>query len=80
MINVSAAQAAGDYFFGLLPSTSTTSYTGRTYIKSSSTGFQIGVSKSTEAATYATNVYNFNTTYLVVVKYNFKINHNKLSV
>ncbi len=71
MINVSAAQATGDYFFGLLPSTSTTTYTGRTFIKSSGSGFQIGVSKSTEAATYATTVYDFNTTYLVVVKYNF---------
>ncbi len=71
LLNVTTAQATGDYFFALLPTTSTSNYTARTFIKSSGAGFQIGVSKSTEAVTYAPLTYTFGTTYLIVVKYNF---------
>lgn len=71
LIKVDSVQATGDYFFALLPSTSTSNYTMRTFIKSASGGYQIGISKSTEAATYAPSTYNLGTTYLVVVKYTF---------
>ena len=71
LIRVDSAQATGDYFFALLPNNSTSFYTMRTFIKSSGAGFQMGISKSSEAATYATGVYNLGTTYLVVVKYTF---------
>jgi len=71
LVSVDSAQATGDYFFALLPSTSTTLYTMRTFIKSTAGGFQIGVSKSTEAATYAAGTYSFGTTYLVIAKYTF---------
>jgi hypothetical protein len=71
LINVDSVQATGDYFFALLPSTSTTLYTMRTFIKSASGGFQIGISKSTEAVTYSAGTYTLGTTYLVIVKYTF---------
>ena len=72
LINVSAAQATGDYFFCFLDSTlNGVNYRARTFIKSSGTGFKIGVSKSgavTAAGFYATDL-SFNTTYQIVVKY-----------
>ncbi|MEN9370588.1 MAG: hypothetical protein RI952_1453, partial [Bacteroidota bacterium] len=72
LINVSAAQATGDYFFAFLDSAlSGTNYRARTFIKTSGTGYKIGVSKSgtvTAAGYYATDL-NFNTTYQIVVKY-----------
>ena len=75
LINVQTAQAAGDYFFGFLPDNSTSNYTARTFIKSSGTGFVLGLSKGSvganETAVYGTTEYSFNTTYLVVVKYSF---------
>lgn len=74
MLNVSAAQSAGDYFLALLNTGSTTDFMARTWIKSSGTGFQLGISKWTPTAaatSYAPSVLSFNTTYLVVVKYAF---------
>jgi hypothetical protein len=72
LINVSAAQATGDYFFAYLDSAlSGTNYRARTFIKTSGTGFKIGISKSgavTAAGYYATDL-SFNTTYQIVVKY-----------
>ena len=72
LINVSAAQATGDYFFAFLDSAlSGTNYRARTFIKSSGTGYKIGISKSgavTAAGFYATDL-NFNTTYQIVFKY-----------
>jgi hypothetical protein len=72
LINVSAAQATGDYFFAYLDSTlNATNFRARVGIKSSGTGFKIGVSKSgasTVAGYYATDL-SFNTTYQIVVKY-----------
>lgn len=70
LINVDSV-STGDYFFALLPNNSTTNYTMRTYLKASGNAFQIGLSKSTEAATYTNGTYNLGTTYLVVVKYRF---------
>lgn len=71
LINVDSVAATGDYFFALLPNSSTSNYTMRTFIKSAAGGFQIGISKSTEAATYAAGTYNLGTTYLIIVKYTF---------
>ena len=73
LINVSAAQVTGDYFFSFIDSTlnGVSNYRGRVGIKSSGTGFKIGVSKSgasTVAGYYATDL-SFNTTYQIVVKY-----------
>ena len=82
LINVSAAQATGDYFFCFLDSTlNGVNYRARTFIKSSGTGFKIGVSKSgavTAAGFYATDL-SFNTTYQIVVKYSI-IRTNKINI
>jgi hypothetical protein len=77
LLRVDSVQATGDYFFALLPSTSTSNYTMRTYLKSASGGYQIGISKSTEATTYAPATYLLGTTYLVVVKYTFNSGTNQ---
>jgi hypothetical protein len=71
LVNVSAAQATGDYFYALSPKESQTNYFGRVFIKSSGAGFVFGISKNNETAKYGTTVFNFNTTYLVGVKYTF---------
>lgn len=72
LINVSAAQAAGDYFFALFDSAlNGTNYRARTFIKSSGTGYRIGISKSgaVAAAGFNTTDLVFGTTYQIVVKY-----------
>jgi hypothetical protein len=70
LINVTAAQATGDYFIAMSPSTQT-NYAARTFIKTSGTGFAIGIAKSNEGGTYGASTFTFGTTYLVVVKYTF---------
>jgi Secretion system C-terminal sorting domain len=77
LLRVDSVNATGDYFFALLPSTSTSNYTMRTFLKTSGGGFQIGISKSTEAVTYAPSTYNLGTTYLVIVKYTFNTGTNQ---
>jgi len=69
MINVSAAQATGDYFFHL--GTSTSTFNARLFIKSSGAGFVVGISKVNTSPVYGATVYSFNTTYLVVIKYTY---------
>lgn len=73
MVRVDSAKATGDYFFSFLPSTSTTTFAGRIFIKSATGGFNFGISKaaSGETPTYGTTVYNYGTTYVVVLKYAF---------
>jgi len=73
LMNVSAA-LTGDYILALSPTSSQTNYYARFHIKSSGTGYSVGISKSNEVtggALYGTNVYDFNTTYCIVVKYTF---------
>lgn len=71
LINVSAAQSAGDYFFHL--SNNSTTFQPRLFAKSSGSGYTIGLSKgeASTSASYTTTVYNFNQTYLVILKYQF---------
>jgi hypothetical protein len=70
MFNVTKA-ATGDYFVAMSPSSSQTNYYARTFIKSSGSGFVVGISKSNETASYGTTVFSLNTTYIAVVKYTF---------
>lgn len=73
MVNVDTAKS-GDFFTAILPSTSTTLFTGRVYVKDSSGMFAFGLSKTTAAAGgifYTNAIYNYNTTYLLVLKYKF---------
>jgi len=69
LINLSAAQSGGDYFFAL--NNGTTSFIARLYARSSGSGYVLGIGKNTSTALYDTVVRNFNTTYLVVLKYSF---------
>lgn len=69
LINVSSA-GSGEFFAGLY---SLAAFRGRVYIKVDGTGFQFGLVKTTSGTvTYTSGTpYAFNTTYLVVVKYEF---------
>ncbi len=74
IVRIDTAKTAGDYFFGLLPSTSTTSYTARIYAKDSANSLYFGLSKG--AATqgpiiYSGNSFQFGVIYLLIVKYKF---------
>lgn len=69
VVNVSAAQANGDYFYALMASTSLT--TGaKLYIRSNGTGFSFGVLRGTGGTPeYETTVRSFGVNYLLVLKY-----------
>jgi hypothetical protein len=76
LMKVTAAQT-GDYFLSLVAPASTTAFFGRVHLKATaSAGYcQIGISKasttSAETAVYQTDSLALNTTYLVVMKYQF---------
>lgn len=73
MVSVDTGKT-GDYFVALLPSSSTTLYTARTWIKDSSSMVSFGVSKSTATSStlgYTGPAYSYRTTYLLIVKYKF---------
>jgi len=74
MVRVDSASLAGDYFVALLPSTSTTLFTGRVYVKQASNGnLAFGLSKIGTAGTivYSDSIYTKGTTYLLLLKYTF---------
>ena len=71
LINVSAAQATGDYFLSFYSKATTGGgYFGRVFIKSTTGGYLLGISKNSTATTavWDTNTRSFGTTYLVVLK------------
>jgi sugar lactone lactonase YvrE len=73
MVRVDTA-GTGDYFIALSPASSQTNYYARLHMKSSGTGFNVGLSKSNEVsggAQYGTTVLSYKTPYLIVVKYTF---------
>ncbi len=72
MINVSAAQATGDYFFAMLPNNSSTNFIGRIFIKSTSGGYLLGLAKGSSGTAYGSTVLSLNTTYAIVCKYAFR--------
>jgi len=70
MINVSAAQATGDYFFSFYNTSGTAAFSGgRIFIKSSGTGFVMAVGKTATAGAYTTTTLTFGQTYFIVVKH-----------
>jgi hypothetical protein len=74
MVKVDTAKANGDYFFALLPSTSTTLYAARLYVTDSAGGLRFGIIKSTGAngpLVYTSSTYTIGQTYLLIVKYKF---------
>lgn len=74
MVRVTNAQRPGDYFFTLLPSYSTTFYSGRVYARLNSGVLEFGLTKASPLDTsfmqWATG-YSLNTTYVLVLKYRF---------
>ena len=69
-----SAVLTGDYFIAMSASYSQTNYYCRIFMKSTTGGFNIGVSKSNEnaaGAIYGTSALALNTTYLIVGKYTF---------
>jgi hypothetical protein len=74
LVSVSASQTAGDYFIHFTQTGSSTIFKGRVFIKKdpSSSNFAFGISKSsTSTIAYTGYTYSLNTTYLVVLKYQF---------
>ncbi len=72
-INVSAAQAAGDYFLHWSPFASSTVFLSRLEARSSGAGFQLGyveTSGSGASLTWGTTELNFNQDYRIVLAYN----------
>jgi len=73
LVNVQKAKATGDFFFNLGQAAMGTTFRGRVYVKydSGSGNIAFGLSKSSNAPSYTAFSYNFNTTYLLVLKYTF---------
>jgi hypothetical protein len=72
LVNISAANLTGDYFFHLGATSIGTSFHGRVYAKKDATGaIAFGISKTAAVASavFSGFTYAMNTTYLIVVKY-----------
>jgi hypothetical protein len=71
LLRLDSARTTGDYFFHLGPNTIGTVFRLRVFARDSSgaNGFVLGLSKSNEAASYATTALNYNQTYFVIAKY-----------
>ena len=59
------------YFLSLGDPATGSAYFARVSAKASGSGFNIGVSKQSNTPTFGTTVYNFNQTYVVVVRYTY---------
>lgn len=72
LVNVSATSTTGDYFFLVGQSTIGTTFRGRIYVKKDALGnLAFGIAQSTTPVNYTSLNYALNTTYLIVLKYNF---------
>lgn len=85
MFKADSAKSAGDYFYALLPQSSTTTFMARVFLRANSaTHFRIGVSKgavgANETAVYSNDSFSFANTYTVVLKYEFRNGTNNDSV
>lgn len=73
LLNITAAQAAGDYVVHLTQGNETgTNFHGRIFVRSSGAGYQYGIQPRSTAAQvqYESSVRTFGTTDLLVVRYN----------
>ncbi len=72
MVSVSTATTAGDYFITLSTNPeANTNYTARVFAKDDGSGnLSFGIAK-TGTTTYASGIYAYNTTHLIVIKYTF---------
>jgi hypothetical protein len=73
LVNVSTAQATGDYFTHFGTNAWSTIFPGRVFCRSASGGVNFGVSRAGTGASviWSSNVYALNATHLVVLKYTF---------
>lgn len=73
LANLTAVQTTGDYFFGVLPSTSSTTYACRVFAKASTNAgfFNVAINKSNETPVYSSTDFALNTTHLFFVEYKF---------
>ena len=71
LLNLTSALPTADYFFHFGPSPISTTFRGRVFARSNSTGWSLGLSKFNETRVDDNTVLNFNQTYLVVLKYSF---------
>lgn len=69
-ITVGSAQTTGDYFLHLGDNGASNFY-ARTFIKSTTGGFLMAVGTSSGTPTYGTTVLSLNTTYTILVRYDF---------
>lgn len=69
LVNVSAAQATGDYFVHLANTTAGTAFQDRLFVKSSGTGYVLGLQASSSGVVYGTTVLPFNTATRIVTRY-----------
>jgi hypothetical protein len=76
MIKVTAATTAGDYFIHFSDA-STFNFYARTFIKSTTGGFLLGISKYNGTQMYSPTVYHLNDTLLIVLKYTYVNNNQK---
>lgn len=64
--------STADYFFHFGPNFPTTTFRGRLFVRNDgSNGVNFGISKATSTVSFAPGTYARNTTYLIVVKYEF---------
>ena len=72
LVNFSAAQATGDYFFSFMPTTTTNTFTGRVFVRLNGSNINFGLMKNNGGTVpYSSNGYLLNTTYCLVLKYTF---------
>uniref|UniRef100_A0A7V2ZLS7 T9SS type A sorting domain-containing protein n=1 Tax=Ignavibacterium album TaxID=591197 RepID=A0A7V2ZLS7_9BACT len=72
MVNLASARNTADYAFHVGPYTIGTTFRGRVFFRNFGSGYVVGLSKSTETRTEDSSVvFNFNQTYLFVLKYIF---------
>ena len=73
LVNVSAVNATGDYFFHLGPKSIGSTFRGRVFVRRVGTTNKVnfGVGSGSVAPTYTTAEYDLNTTHLLVLKYSF---------
>ncbi|MCZ8022862.1 MAG: DUF5689 domain-containing protein [Cyclobacteriaceae bacterium] len=79
LMNVTSAQTTGDYFINFSDG-GTSNFFSRFFVKSDATLLRFGMSYGSGSATYSTNDYAVNTTYLVVIKYDFTNNSSSFYV
>ena len=70
LVNVTSANTAGDYFFHVGATTISTTFRGRVFAsRNAENKLAFGIAQSTTTVNYSAFVYDLNTTYLVVLRY-----------